>query len=756
MEPFGLTFKTDAGSHSVETNALAREILQHKQDEDSRSYLSKLIVGLTEGFHGNQRSLEKLESLNSSMMLAKMAGDTRGAAEAQKQINEAVGQDLASRRSAQSWSDHTGGFIKSVGLFFPGKGGYAVSALTNATDAARPTDSAGRQVTDFALGAGKGAALKWGFDKIGQSEMNLVLKAGTLSVTNRLAELGLNSHTYFNAETGQFDALGGLSKTIKTATQPEQLAFDAITFGAGFYALKKVGLTPEFAKANPMIAQALTGSAFGFSGGFFADLQAQKKYGSGGFDMASALKSGFVQMSLDGAAAAIGGARMQQLQSRAIAENARFEAASRAGTNSLLEPTQPGKMDFGAIEKHVDVVLGLDNRPIARPRDNVNVVAPESALAKRELAGIATPHDAKGGTVNIATGSREFVTSENVSQLLANWGTKGNEGKVLKVQEVLGGTESAPKLGPEKTMLIQHVEPGLKVPVERFSAAELLATCDPKLLEALGVKNVGQRHLFPEAGNSPVMLQVPGSNRLRFSLPEALKSAEPAVQLGKSVSEEFGKGMTVSDWLRAVDTKHRMSDLHDVRMIAKALEHLKMPIERYLGGGADTIAFQMKNGDILRVTDKPFRTEWGQRTVDVNGKETRFDASILGKRYQVNVDGTPVNYYVQTKGITPVSVEDVAMFQRLVERDGRYVFWDNDGGVWGQSQLAYVPLLKMENGMLTAIPVPSRAGMKNRGIALIDYDAVRIAGTEPKQPAGEKPWGSWRYGQYDFEPIDRR
>jgi hypothetical protein len=42
--------------------------------------------------------------------------------------------------------------------------------------------------------------------------------------------------------------------------------------------------------------------------------------------------------------------------------------------------------------------------------------------------------------------------------------------------------------------------------------------------------------------------------------------------------------------------------------------------------------------------------------------------------------------------------------------------------------------------------------MPNRGLALIDYDAVRIAGTEPKQEPGR---GSWRYGNYDFEPFEK-
>lgn len=769
MESSGLAKTNNAGVFSTEADSLAREILAHKEEDANRSYLSRFVIGLSETFHGKNKSLERLDALKTSLMLAKISGDSKTAEQAQKQVSEAVSNDIEARKSAEAWSSHTSGFLKAAGLFYPGKAGYAVAAFTNAADSARPEDNLSRQAIDAAIGGTKGLALKFGFDKIGQSEMNLAFKAASLSISNRLAETGLNTHTYFDSKSGEIDIKGAVWKTAKSVLNPEQIASDMVVFGGGYLAIRKLGLTPEFARANPMMAQAITGAGFGFSGGFYANLELQKRLGEG-FDLASAVKSGLLQASLDGAAAAIGGARMQQLQNRAAAENQTREIAALGVEN---------KSSFADLAKHVDGIYGLDQRPIARPRiptieesTLIDLNTNPSKAAGQELSKIAVPAP-EAGQVKISAGGsragiREFQSKQDLSSLMRDLQAQGKDAQaMLRVQEVLSDKSGSARLGPEKNLLIQHIEPGSKISSERASLADLLACCNPKLLESLLAKDLAGKHIFPDAGNSPVLLQVPGSNRLRFSLPEALKNSdfalEPAMKLGQKELPNMNaaspgdalsaRGKTVSEWLRSLDMKHRMSDLHDVRLIADALEHLKMPIDRYLGGGNDTIAFKMKDGQILRVTDKPFRTDWGERTLRLdNGREVQFDASILGQKKQVSLDGETVTYYFQHQGVTPVSLKDLNYFNRLIDQNGKYVFWDNDMSSWGQSQLAYVPLLKLRDGKLSAIPIASRAELSKRGLALIDYDAVRIIGTEPKQQSGRN---SWRYGNYDFEPFDR-
>lgn len=788
MESEGLKLSNESIARSGEAEMLAREIAKHQEEEKSRSYLSSVIVTLTEQFHGNKRALEHLDGLRYRAMYASLSKDSQAQESVRKDINEAIKQDKDARQSAHAWSSHTSGFIKSLGLFYPGKAGYAVSALASAADSARPEDSATRQSLDAVTGAVKGGALKFSFDKIGQSQMNLALKAGTLSLANRFAEVGLSSHTYFDKNTGKFDPGQGVMRTFNSMTDYHQLGNDLLTFGGAYLAIRRFGITPDLAKTNPVLAQTLTGAGFGFSGGFFSDLQMQKKLGDG-FDLQSAVKSALLQMTLDGSAAAIGGARIKQMQSGFAPENQTAKPELKA--------------DLQSLKPHVEAVLGLDNRPLARPKQGgsgsdipkaKDAAATTTLAAQSELARTAIPNF-EAGSLSIAkqsqatgvsltsdganakllsaiepgspnkaskqnTGIREFVVKEDVSQLLSRLREQGpNAQAILRVQEILSASQSAQKLGPERTLLIQHIEPGVKPALEKLQSADLLACCRPQLAETLGVKDIGSKHLFPDAAASAVFLQVPGSNRLRFSLPETLKNSpfalEPSLELGagkqpaNNYDAQATKPVTVSEWLRSIDTRHRMSDLHDVALIAKAMDHFKGKVGRYLGGGNETIAFELTNGMVLRVTDKPFNPDWGKRTLKLdNGQEVRFDAN-MGQRQEVRIGDTTVNYYIQEKGITPVSKTDLALFNRLIDKNQRYVFWDNDMSSWGQSQLAYVPLRKLPDGTLTAIPLSSRANVPNKGLALIDYDAVRIIGQEPKNQNS----GSWRFGNYDFDPF---
>jgi hypothetical protein len=431
-------------------------------------------------------------------------------------------------------------------------------------------------------------------------------------------------------------------------------------------------------------------------------------------------------------------ARPHAIESRTAGDT----SPATAGSDSTIQLST----NIGGRDVHHAVISQAGSVNISLQAD-----APGKVIAPDAPGKVIAP-DAPGKIIAPDAKVREFVSAEDLSTLIPRLRQQGMNGEaLLRVRELISDGKGS-SLGPEQTLLVRHLEPGAKASAINMQGADLLASCNPALLKELGLGDLQSKHMFPEAGKSQVLLQIPGSNRLRFSLTDSrITPADNAITLGaqKTYPES---GMTVSEWLRSLDMKHRMSDLHDVSLIAKAMDHYKAPIQRFLGGGNETIAFEMKDGKILRVTEKPFRSDWGSRTVEIGGKEVQFDASILGQRMQVKLGDKVVNYYEQPKGITPVSLEDLARFENAIDRDGRYVFWDNDQSSWGQSQLAYVPLLKRADGILSAIPVPSRAGMTNRGLALIDYDAVRIPGTEPKQADGR---GSWRYGNYDFEPFDR-
>jgi hypothetical protein len=359
MEFFATNSPGRAGENrSAASDALTREILEHQEEEKNRSYLSKLAVGASEYFHGNQKSLEHMDALRQSAMLSKMSGDEKGVEAAGRQAQSAVAQDRDSRRSAESWSNHSSNFLKSVGVFFPGKPGYAMAAIAGAADAAHPSDSPLRQGVDLALGAGKGAVMKLAFDEIAGSRMHVALKAGAMSISNRLADVGLDSHTYFDRQSGEFSLLSGLEKAGMAAADPRQLGMDLLTFGGGYLMMSKLGVTPELTRVNPRLAQIIAAAGFGFSSGFFSDMQAQQRLG-GEFKMDSALKSAFLQMGLDGTAAVLGCYRQHQLESAIRQEPEAIEPHAAVQNSGQSESS-------GLDRSMVEGVYGLDNRPVAR------------------------------------------------------------------------------------------------------------------------------------------------------------------------------------------------------------------------------------------------------------------------------------------------------------------------------------------------------------------------------------------------------
>ncbi|MBX9721647.1 MAG: hypothetical protein K2X81_09650, partial [Candidatus Obscuribacterales bacterium] len=370
-------------------------------------------------------------------------------------------------------------------------------------------------------------------------------------------------------------------------------------------------------------------------------------------------------------------------------------------------------------------------------------------------------------------GIREFVASEDISGLLPALRARGlSDPALVKVREVLGVAGDKSQLGPERTMLIGHAEPGMKLPVEKAAAADLLATCDPKLLEALGLRDVGSKHIFPDAGSSKVLLQVPGSNRLRFSLPDALANSphanEPLLELGNKKQDWvenprdplFPGLYPVSDLLRGLEKSDNFYNNHDVRAMIKAMENYPTRASKILGGGSDTVAIQLENGNVLRLTDKDFESpqgkyawdeDWGTRWVHWKDKYVRIDSRILTPPKHTLIGETNVISYEQQKGISPVSVDHTKMFDAMIEKDGHYIFWDKDPTrlkSHGADQLAYVPLVRFKNGDLSGLPVydPISGRMTNKAVALIDYDAVRIEGEQPYQPTGaNEEWIGGRY-----------
>lgn len=633
----------------TDLDALRSQISRHQKEDEKRSYLGSAISYLSEWVHGRNQSLASMESLLSKGELLQQQGNTAELARLSRQIRESVKTDTESLSSAASWSQHGASFAKSVGLFLPKAPGFFVSALTSAADSARASDSGLHQGLDLALGAGKGLALKWSFDKIGASEMNLASKAFLMSTSSRAAELALNSHTYIDSNTGKVDIPSGLWSTAKTVADPAQIINDMALFGGTYLALRRLGIGPEFAKANPLLSQTMVGGGFGMSGGFFGELQRQRAAGEE-LNVANLLKSSVIEGGLTGVAAAIGGHRQIQWD----------RAAQSKLENQKLESAFAASSERGA----------------GAPRS-------ESLAARTEQASSPLV--------------REFVAKQDLSGLLDRLRT--GSPALLEVREVMkGGT--AQSLGPERTMLVQHLEPGAKVNASLAERAKLLACCGVENLTAA----LKSKHIFGAGDGQSLTLQVPGSRLLRFSLGDSgagLTPTAPALALGG--------GRKVSELIRKMDMNEPFALTKDLDVFARAMEHFNQPATRIIGG-VTGLAIELQNGRILRVTDQPVPANWGSRTLKIGDREVRMDAKLEGlQRVQVGRD--TVSYYFQEKLQSPVSAADLKMFEKLIKQDGKYDFWDNSNGV---KQLGYESL---PNG--------------RKGIVLLDYDAVRLLGQAP-------------------------
>lgn len=468
--------------NTPELDLLRREIVQHQKEEERRSYLSSAIAFVTESFHGNKNSLSKMEATLSRAELHAAQGNARELAEMHPEIKSVLRTDESSRSSAASWSRHGASFAKSLGLFLPGKSGYFVTALTSAADSARASDSAMHQSLDIAVGLGKGAALKFTFDKIAASEINLAGKAFLMGTSSKISDVALDSHTYLDPNSGKLDVGAGLWKAAKTIADPAQIANDMLIFGVGYGGLRSLGMSAQFAKSNPILANTMVGTSFGMSGGFFGELQRQRALGQD-LNMAALLQSTLIEGALTGTAASIGGYRQMQLS--------RYERA--AGT---------------------DKVLAAQNVELK--------VEPKVSSADALSNGKA----------------REFLVSQDISGLLNRLRTA--QAETLTVRELHSNPSGASTLGEPRTMTIQHIGPGVKINRELASRSDLVACCGPEALAA------GQRNkfVFPEASpGSRVALELQGKDRLRFTLEESpsIKSADSMVLGSKSVSELIRK-----------------------------------------------------------------------------------------------------------------------------------------------------------------------------------------------------------------------
>lgn len=635
---------------------LRQDIAAQRKQKDGQSYLGHAISAVTS--LGRPDTLTPVEKLNDQLNEAIQKGDTEASARLAAEARRLVTADKQSLNTDQMISHYGAELVKTAGLFIPGKPGYALSGAAYALDQAKPADSLSNQLIDGSLGLTKGIALKGSFDYLGAKDMAIALKGVSLGVSARVLDNALTRQTYTTAD-GRFDLADGLTKTFDSSFNKGALVSDVVTFGVAHKALGGInGVTGDALKKSPFWSTVATGAVFGVSAGSVQEINRQQTGEK--FDIQKILTS-----------------------------------AALTGITDMIAATPGAKM----VSMQRQRAVSLDETTVRKTEENV-----DSERSK------VTPNIQR----NFAdSNSREFQLIGNGRNVIDQLRAAPGEPVMAAVREV----SASGRLGPQRNLLIQHIDAqpsgssfvdGIKWGT--FRGADLLASCNPELLP----QSLRSKHIMPTAES--VYLTQDQTGRLRFTdkEPTELKPGESQpVKLDKPM-QRFEMVGTVSDIMRNPNLPHYVEQIHDKTAIAKAMLHFKTPV-RYFESGADNITFEMPDRSILKVTDRGWDPSWGSREVWTKNGPKLADALILRKPQTIELPNTSVTYFVQKRLVSPVTTAQLRSFDRLIEEDGTFKFWDNDFRDHGRRQVGMDP--------------------ETHELFLIDYDAMRLPHLVPKYAA---------------------
>lgn len=328
------------------------------------------------------------------------------------------------------------------------------------------------------------------------------------------------------------------------------------------------------------------------------------------------------------------------------------------------------------------------------------------------------------------TAMREFKVKGGESALSRALVTleQGAPATLTVMERLAGGTAVSRWLGlsryaPEKTMLVQH---GPEVSTSLASRVDLIASCD--LNPVLAGKGVVDT---PGA----MFLRV-GKDRISIAeRPQVVRPGESApVRLSRPASKVL---LELSEMLadRSFRNANEGLQYHDLPNYARLLEGTPFKVVDYLGAGFESVALQLKSGNVLKLTrcgelpNAEWNYDWGTRSYDakIKGEVTIFD----GSQGEVAVYRQPK---VEIGNIDVTSLEYKA-FLRKVRRAGDE-FWDSD---YAGDQVGF--LLDSKTGEYMLKPFRGRNGKYLRdadgriqmlpSVVLIDYPSVAAKGEHP-------------------------
>lgn len=202
------------------------------------------------------------------------------------------GDDFEQRKSENKISNYSSAALK-IGFLFAGpKIGLAGLTGVYVTDSAKPADQFSTQMTDAALGAAKGLATKFVFDKINAQSWNPILKGWSFGLSDQLIDTGLSRQTYLGP-TGELDLKAGGLKTLSSVFSPNALIADAGSLGVSYALLYPLNAYTGGAMfKNALAAKLSFAGVSGLTDGSLTELNKQQDLGQKPVDWLEVAKKG--------------------------------------------------------------------------------------------------------------------------------------------------------------------------------------------------------------------------------------------------------------------------------------------------------------------------------------------------------------------------------------------------------------------------------------------------------------------------------
>lgn len=292
------------------------------------------------------------------------------------------------------------GALTTAALFAPGWTGRIATAATYSLAQASPDTSAGQQLADGALGAVKGAGLRWLYNSLAQKMTFAPSKGIVLGAASRGLDTLLNVDA-FNHPT---EALSRLQAQV---INPQAWAFDAAVWTAGETIFHGANHFSGGKLVQNRIASGMfMGGTFGAINGSAGEIARQHDAG-GPMDWSAVVRKGLIQGGVDALAAGAGSSVRDPFTARPAARLSSGEQTSPPRSTSIE------RADFALAGEAPTDATSAQKSSSGRPADSQG----ESPGASQPIGdGRSSEARADGAAAILPEGNQPGETGVSVSK----------------------------------------------------------------------------------------------------------------------------------------------------------------------------------------------------------------------------------------------------------------------------------------------------------------------------------------------------